>query len=241
VADVLPTDTTAHAHLVLPAASMLEDDDLVGAYGHHWLGNTAPVVPPDGARTDVQIAFGLARRLGVPVDEDVRAWKRKFIHPNAGLSLEALEAGAVRSPLAPEQLWAEGRVATPDGRVRLLTDAPALAPADPAFPLSLFSISTDFSQSSQWVDVPEGPVAVRVHPDVSPVPDGAVATLRSVIGALTVRVRHDGGLRRDVVVIPKGGGYARGHCANAITRARLTDIGEGGALYEEGVRLEAAC
>lgn len=26
-------------------------------------------------------------------------------------------------------------------------------------------------------------------------------------------------------------------CANALTRARLTDLGEGGALYDERVRL----
>ena len=236
VADILPTDTTDCAHLVLPVATMLEDDDMVGAYGNHWLGNVSPVVPPDGAWTDVQIAFALARRLGVPLDEDVRMWKRRFLTPK--VPLEALEAGAVRSPLTPEVLYGDGKVATPDGRVRLLTEAPALSAADPAFPLSLFSISTDFSQSSQWVEPMEGPAPLRVHPSVAPAPDGALATVRSAIGALTVRLKHDAGLRPDVVVMPKGGGFARGQCANAITRARVTDIGEGGALYEEGVRLE---
>jgi len=32
---------------------------------------------------------------------------------------------------------------------------------------------------------------------------------------------------------------ATGHAANALVRAAVTDIGEGGALYDEGVRLRA--
>jgi hypothetical protein len=55
---------------------------------------------------------------------------------------------------------------------------------------------------------------------------------------MTVTVRHDASQRRDVALVPKGGSLARGRCANAITQARLTDAGEGAALYEEPVRLE---
>jgi len=40
-----------------------------------------------------------------------------------------------------------------------------------------------------------------------------------------------------VALIPKGGHRRDGRCANALVAARLTDIGEGGALYDEGVRL----
>ena len=40
-----------------------------------------------------------------------------------------------------------------------------------------------------------------------------------------------------LVVVAKGGSLARGRCANALTSARLTDDGEGAALYEEPVRL----
>lgn len=61
----------------------------------------------------------------------------------------------------------------------------------------------------------------------------------SAIGSLAVRVAHDPTLRRGIVVVPKGGTLARGRCANAITQSRLTDAGEGAALYEEPVVLEA--
>src|SRR5205085_651688 len=79
---------------------------------------------------------------------------------------------------------------------------------------------------------------VTVHPDAAPgFADGALATLESRAGALTVCVRHDARQRRDVALIPKGGHLAAGRCANVLIRARLTDMGEGGALYDERVRL----
>ena len=54
---------------------------------------------------------------------------------------------------------------------------------------------------------------------------------------MTVRLRHDAQQRRDVAIIPKGGHYRDGRCANALLRARTTDLGEGAALYDERVRL----
>jgi hypothetical protein len=69
--------------------------------------------------------------------------------------------------------------------------------------------------------------------------DGAIGRLRSAIGEMPVRVRCDPAQRRDVALVPKGGHLRDGRCANALVRARTTDIGEGGALYDEGVRLVA--
>jgi hypothetical protein len=64
-----------------------------------------------------------------------------------------------------------------------------------------------------------------------------MARLESAIGSLRVRVRHDARQRRDVALMAKGGHLKDGRCANALIKARATDLGEGGALYDEGVRL----
>jgi len=40
------------------------------------------------------------------------------------------------------------------------------------------------------------------------------------------------------VLLPKGGHYHLGACANSLIEPKLTDLGGGGALYEQGVRLE---
>jgi hypothetical protein len=71
------------------------------------------------------------------------------------------------------------------------------------------------------------------------VPDGGRARLVSEVGSLAVRVRHDPAQRLDVVIVPKGGHYDRGHAANALIRARCTDLGEGAAYLDARVRVES--
>ncbi|RLB57742.1 MAG: hypothetical protein DRI90_17635 [Deltaproteobacteria bacterium] len=46
VVDQFMTGTAELADLFLPCTTYLEMDDLVTAYGHHWLGRTQQVVPP---------------------------------------------------------------------------------------------------------------------------------------------------------------------------------------------------
>ena len=48
VVDSFMTDSARCADIVLPTTTMLEEDDLVGAYGHHWISNVTPVVPQPG-------------------------------------------------------------------------------------------------------------------------------------------------------------------------------------------------
>lgn len=270
VVDPFLTDTALAAHLVLPTTTLLEEDDMMGAYGHHWIGVSRPVVPPPpGVLSDLEIVQALAERVGLSalVAGDARSWKAKMLSPElvaAGVDLERLEAGVVRNPLAAEVVFPEGRVHTPDGRARLPTRPGPAPAADPIFPLQLMALSHDLWQSSQgaappqptlpagvtsgqgvaWTAAdkgggPEDLAEVRVHPEAAgDVADGAVARLRSVVGELLVRVRHDPRQRRDVVLMAKGGGWRRGWCANALVEARVTDAGEGGVLYEQGVRLE---
>ena len=64
--------------------------------------------------------------------------------------------------------------------------------------------------------------------------------LESAIGSIRVRLKHDASQRRDVVIVPKGGNYDRGNCANALIKARTTDAGEGAAYQDCRVRLVPA-
>jgi hypothetical protein len=79
---------------------------------------------------------------------------------------------------------------------------------------------------------------VAIHPDAAAgIADGALARLESAIASIEVRARHDRRQRRDVAIAAKGGHLGAGRCLNRLIRARTTDLGEGGALYDEGVRL----
>lgn len=247
VVDPFLTDTGRLAHLVLPARTLLEDDDLVGAYGHHTIAASRPVVaPPAGVRSDLEIIQDLAARVGLGerFAGTTRTWKERLISDEAaalGVTVDRLEAAAMRNPLAPEIVFEGGRVSTASGRVNLLTEAPPpLASPTSGYPLVLMSLSTDRAQSSQWSERLEGPAVCTVHPDAARtagLSDGAHARLESRLGTMVVKVRFDARQRRDVALVPKGGHRRDGRCANALIGAALTDLGEGGALYDERVRL----
>ena len=251
VVDPFFTDTARLADVVFPTTTLLEANDLIGAYGHHHVGVARPVVPPPpGVRDDLEIIQALAGRVGLGerLAGTARDWQERLLSPAvraAGMTIDALERGAMRNPQAPQVLFADGKVATPTGRVNLLSEAPPRpGTASPQFPLTLLSLSTDRAQSSQWsraVDGPAGgPAPCTVHPSVAAaasLADGQLAMLESALGAIQVRVHLDERQRTDVAIVPKGGHHSTGHAANTLIRAALTDIGEGGALYDEGVRL----
>ena len=255
VVDPFLTDTARLATVVLPTTTLLEDDDVVGAYGHHYLGEVRPVVPPPpGVKTDLEILQALGERLGGDMAGvlagSARDWKARLIAGNLGphgIGMDDFARGPVRSPMSGKVLFADRRFATASGRVNLVTGAsvppaaiaPPGAPAD--YPLQLMALSTDKAQSSQWSKKPDGPAEVTVHPDAAAgFADGALARLESAHGSLLVRVRHDRQQRRDVALAAKGGHLGDGRCMNALIAARTTDIGEGGALYDEPVRLVVA-
>jgi anaerobic selenocysteine-containing dehydrogenase len=241
VVDPFMTDTARLAHVVLPSATLLEDDDLVGAYGHHYIGEVRPVVPPPrGVKTDLEILQALAPRLGLigVVDGTAREWKARLLRPEVGI----LDDLPMRNPRAPQVLFADRRFPTKSGRVNLLTTAPPPA-LDPGgdFPLVLLGLATERSQSSQWPKAPDGPAVCTVHPDAAAgIPDGALARLETRVSSLVVRLKHDVRQRRDVAIVPKGGHLRAGRCPNVLLSARTTDIGEGGALNDETCRIVPA-
>jgi anaerobic selenocysteine-containing dehydrogenase len=246
VVDSFLTDTARLATLVLPTTTLLEDDDILGSYGHAHIGVSRPVVPPPAeVKTDLEIIQGLAERLGLTdqLAGSAREWKQRLIAPRLsaqGVSIEDLERGAMRNPLAPEVLFADRVFRTATGRVNLVAQEPPPRPApDAEFPLQLMAISTRDSQSAQWAHDAPTPLVATVHPEAAVgIADGDRGKLSSRVGWLEVVVKHDARQRRDLVLLPKGGHHHLAACANGLLEARLTDLGEGGALYEQGVKLE---
>jgi len=246
VVDAFLTDTARTAHIVLPATTMLEDEDLVGAYGHHWIGAVRPVVaPPAGVLTDYGIVQELARRTGLG-DEfsiDARTWRERLLSrvEGQGLTLDGLERGAMRNPLAPRVLFAERKFPTASGRVNLIHDVDPEPPRPTAErPLLLMAVSTEKAQSSQWAARLDGPATVTVHPEAANgFRDGDLARLDSAVSTLVVRLRFDARQRHDVALMAKGGWLRDGRCANVLVPARTTDAGEGAAYHDTPVRLRA--
>lgn len=252
VADCFLTDTARRAHVVLPIASLLEDSDILGSYGHHWIGESRGVVPmPPEVRHEVQVFQALAKLVGLAdyPQDSIDNLKRMTLAPVAGqaASLEFLRKhGAVRSPIADQVLFGSGRVHTANGKVQLLDVAPPAAEITVpdardggSEPLWLFSNSTEKSQASIWAGKGLGERTwVVVHPDAVPgLAAGAVVDVVSATGTLQAELRLDPAQRKDVAIMPKGGHLDRGHSANVLIAARATDLGLGAAYLDCQVRI----
>jgi anaerobic selenocysteine-containing dehydrogenase len=184
VHDVLPTDTTDYADIVLPATTQLERMDLHKAYGTLFLGLNQPAITSLGeARSNTEVFRLLARAMGFQEsclydsDEDlVRTALSSGDPALQGITLESLrETGWARLSIpAPAVPFADGRFPTPSGKVELDSDAmsaagldslPAFTPeaespdGDPAlgarFPLYLITPGAHHFLNSSFASVPK--------------------------------------------------------------------------------------
>tara|TARA_R110002072_G_scaffold233795_1_gene391352 strand:+ start:20296 stop:22272 length:1977 start_codon:yes stop_codon:yes gene_type:complete len=245
VVDSFLTDTAQCADIVLPTTTMLEDDDLLGAYGHHWLAEMRPVVtPPDQVKTDYEIVQAIAPLVGLSNEfsDDVETWKRRMLSPSEkrGASLDDIRRGPVRSPNGPSVMFADRKFPTATGRANLATTLDTTPTSGtPERPLLLTSLATAAVQGSQWLDgTQDDHLPATVHPDsASGFNANDVVILESEHGQLTVRLKFDVSQRRDIVLLPKGGWLNKGRCANALIKAQTTDAGDCAVYHDTPVRI----
>ncbi len=127
VVDQFLTDTARLAHIVLPAKTMFEEEDLVTAYWHPYLQRRAKLWDAPGeARTETEIWRQLCERFGFDTsyfpadDEEVRR-----------LLVEMLPAAPAPADAAPSTNDASARGMSPALRGQRLLDALAVRPVDP--------------------------------------------------------------------------------------------------------------
>ncbi|MDG2385385.1 MAG: molybdopterin-dependent oxidoreductase [Pirellulaceae bacterium] len=246
VVDSFLTDTARHADIVLPTTTMLEEDDLLGAYGHHWLTAMKAVTdPPAGVKSDYAIIQELAQRVGLgdEFNHDVTVWQKRLLARLAehGITLDQVKAGAIKNPLAKSVIFADRKFATPTGKVNLIHELPeALTHNNGTSRLTLAALSTQATQSSQsQPHEQEGPAQATVHPTAAPeFQDGQLAILVSEQGELTVQIKFNQLQRPDVVLMDKGGWLHSGRCANALIKAEVTDAGGCAVYYDTPVTLK---
>lgn len=246
VIDSFLTDTAQSAQLVLPGTMMLEEDDLVGSYGHHRVSACRPVARrPAGTHTDLEIYQGLAQRLGFgeALAGTPQEWMTRLAGRliGSGISMDELLAGAPRDPAAARVAFEGRRFATPTGRFRFVDRYVGPSPDCGGFPLQLLALSTGRWQASQLTaadEQREGALEATLHPMSAPgFANGDRARLQSRIGDLEVVLRFDPAFRRDTVYVPRARSLAEGRCVNLLVEARLTDHGDSAAFYDQRVRL----
>jgi anaerobic selenocysteine-containing dehydrogenase len=137
VVDQFMTDTAREADLVLPAKTMFEQTDVIGAYWHSYLQLKQKLLDPPGeVKPETEIYWLLAGRLDIPPealegripspsDEAVEAFLEAKLAPFDGLDLQALREGPVPAPGNQEIAFADGVFPTPSGRIELVSDEAA--------------------------------------------------------------------------------------------------------------------
>ncbi len=130
VVDQFLTDTAREADIVLPAKSMFEQSDVIGAYWHPYLQLKQKVIEPPGeVKPETEIYRLLAERLGIaeaadqtvfPVtDAHVDAYLSRALAPYSGVTLAQLAEGPVAAPGQQEIAFSDLVFPTPSGKIEL--------------------------------------------------------------------------------------------------------------------------
>ena len=130
VIDQFLTDTAREADIVLPAKTMFEQSDVIGAYWHAYIQLKQKVIEPPGeVKPESEVYRLLAGRLGLadahdprvfPVaDEEVDGYLGRHLAPFPQLTLERLREGPVAAPGRQEVAFSDFVFATPSGKIEL--------------------------------------------------------------------------------------------------------------------------
>jgi anaerobic selenocysteine-containing dehydrogenase len=259
VFDQVMTDTAPYADIVLPATTFLEHIDLRVSYGSYGVGPVRPVVEPLGqSKSNLEVFALLGRAMGFadeafqwdPVEAEqaaLRALSMDGADPSHGsMWLEYDFPGT--TPVMFETV----HPLTADGKIHLVPSVLGPEPyayrslTDERYPLALVSPATSRTVNSSMGEYALPELYVEIHPadaaDRS-IANGDPVRVFNDLGAVACVARVAVGVRRGVVVIPKGAWRAasmNGQTATAVCPPTVSEVG-GGACYNEArVEVERA-
>ncbi|MGD2092982.1 MAG: molybdopterin-dependent oxidoreductase, partial [Candidatus Aminicenantes bacterium] len=125
------TDTALEADIILPAKTLFEQTDVIGAYWHPYIQLKQKVIDPPGqVKPESEIYRLLALRLGFsskdiadkipgPSDREIQAYLEKKLEPFPGLSLEQLKKGPILAPGNQEVAFSDFKFPTPSRKIEI--------------------------------------------------------------------------------------------------------------------------
>jgi anaerobic selenocysteine-containing dehydrogenase len=131
VVEQFMTDTAREADIILPAKTMFEQSDVIGAYWHPYIQLKQKMLEPPGeVKPESEIYYLLARRLGFagadiattipePSDEANEAFLREKLAPFPELTLERLREKPIIAPGHQEIAFSDLKFTTPSGKIEL--------------------------------------------------------------------------------------------------------------------------
>ncbi len=131
VIDQFMTDTAREADLILPAKTMFEQSDIIGAYWHPYIQLKQKVIDPPGeVKPESELYHLLAKKLGFtdddlsgiipgPGDTEIDKFLKEKLEPFPDISLERLKEGPVLAPDHQEIAFSDLKFVTPSGKIEI--------------------------------------------------------------------------------------------------------------------------
>lgn len=257
--DIFPTDTTAFADVVLPAASFLEFDDLAKSYFHLTLGAQAKCQEPPGeALPNQEIFRRLARGMGWTepelFEDDASIIAHILKRSVFATDFATLKAKGWMIPPGPVIMFADLKFPTPSGRIELASAA-AEADGHPRVPQPWFDAPTEggrlrlLSPADVWLmndlyfNEPKiasklGPEPiVMFHPSDARrlnIGEGDAIELGNATGTLAARARIGDAVPEGTLLSHKGrwpGRERQRRNVNALNPGQKSDMGESSCVH----------
>lgn len=242
-------DTSDVADLFLPATTFLEEEDLMGSYGHNWVSPLNPVVTPQGeTKSEFEIFQLLSEKMGF---EDEMSgtpgeWLLKIAAPilNLEINFEDLKKHPQKIPRYPEVPFSDFKFKTKTGKFEFIDNFAPKTLKNPDYPLRLLStMHEDFVGSTvPEMELEDGLLEVEVHPDIlvdANLNDGDKALIESNAGQLIVKLKQNSQVRKEYLLTYKGGWLKHNKCVNVLTPDIISEIGDGTPYYDTWVRLKS--
>ncbi|GAC1415263.1 MAG: molybdopterin oxidoreductase family protein [Candidatus Velthaea sp.] len=230
VCDFFPSETTAYAHVVLPVLQWAEECGTITNLEGRVLLRERCADAPAGPRSDLQILYDLAERLGLPrllpdvapeaVFNELRAASAGGRADYSGISYERLRSGAPLYWPVPHidhagtpALFAD-RFPTADGRARFVpvSSHSHIEEGDAEFPWTLTTgrvrehyLSGTQTRRVARLDAAVSEPVAELHPTLAArygIVDGACMRVTSRRGFVELRVRFSESIRPEIIFAP---------------------------------------
>jgi len=131
------TDTAREADIILPAKTMFEQSDIIGAYWHPYIQLKQKVIDPPGeVKPESEIYYELARRLGIPLDEyldlipepgdeSIEHFLKSKLLPFHDITMDKLREGPILAPHNQKIAFSDFNFPTPSGKIELFSEQAA--------------------------------------------------------------------------------------------------------------------
>ena len=245
VTDAFMNDTAERADLILPAALMLEQEDVIGSFLHDYIQHVPAVLrPPGEAKSDYRIISELGKRLSPSIILPApnvcfeQALDSPFID---GDWATLRERGSIRTR-KPDIAYTGMVFDHADGKARLPASIHDEPDPPPEYPLRFLTLVRRNAIHSQMLrEDQETPPRVWISPDCPSLKHLDAEKPVDVVSPL-VRLRVSLNLLSDLhpgaVIYRRGDWMKVGGGANQLVDAKLTDIGGGAAFYDQDARIE---